>query len=1023
MKMRLIVFLVLLIIGQFSDAQAPSLYFNRITAQNGLSHNKVNCILQDQRGFIWMGTDDGLNRYDGRRFVVFRHEPANKSSISGNIITDIAEDEKGVLWIATADGGLSKYDYRLSPDKQFKQYRNIPGDQNSIPVNIINDLLQDSYGHLWLATGGYSVLRFNKSTERFEKPDPNSRRTALKMCLDSKGMLWVGAQGGSILKINTKTLAYEIDPRYLNLYSGLPHATVTALYKDSNDHIWFGSWDNVLYRYNAVTQREEVFNQSSSASFPVDEATSFSEDNEKRLWIGGRYAGLTIYDRDQNQFFNYRYDPSKEGSIADDQVNCIFRCRNGMFWIGTNKGVSVYNPLQHYFVQTFLPATDKKITIYDFFKEKNGDLWIGTSNGIYIQKNGEKNFIHRPLSYKGESLSVTKFFSDSKGNFYLGTNYSLFIYDKSTDRISLLPGTEKDPVIGKIIDSRVVSITEAIIEGNPVLLVSPYGHFLAYYDYGSKTWVSRMDTVKKIIQQFNLKDNLIRKFYRSRNDQLWLATGKMGLAEWTNNSLPKLNFLANNPAVAGTISNDNVYDIIEDAKNNLWVSTYGGGLNYFDTRSKKFEHIGATNNLLEGIQIDDKEQIWMISNGNLHKYNPHTKSYNSFSLPDLEKSGGVRGNIFKDSLGFMYAAGLNYFIRFKPEAIDDRASQPKIYLTDFKIFNTSYSQLLSQSQIPLRYKQNYFTIEFAAPEFKTGQVQYSYMLEGWDKDWIEAGDRNFANYSNLDGGNYTFKVRAANKKGNWGNEVASLAIRIVPPFRKTPLFFILCGAVVALIIYLMYRYRIKELLKRQAIRNRIAQDLHDSVGSTLSSISVYSQVAKIQYERGNNAELKHVLDRIGVTSTDMISEMNDIVWALNPQNDNMEKIVQRMESFAKPLLKTKNISCDFNYDPAVLHLNLSMEKRKNFYLIFKEAINNVLKYSNCKNLGISIQLVNQQIELLVKDDGHGFDKEQLKTIAARSMSGNGLNNMKRRAEEMDGSCDIQSEIGKGTTVHLRFPIT
>ena len=1023
MKMRLIVFFVLLIIGQFFDAQAPSLYFNRITAQNGLSHNKVNCILQDQRGFIWMGTDDGLNRYDGRRFVVFRHEPANKSSISGNIITDIAEDEKGVLWIATADGGLSKYDYRLSPDKQFKQYRNIPGDQNSIPVNIINDLLQDSYGHLWLATGGYSVLRFNKSTERFEKLDPNSRKTALKMCLDSKGMLWVGAQGGSILKINTKTLAYEIDPRYLNLYSGLPHATVTALYKDSNDHIWFGSWDNVLYRYNAVTQREEVFNQSSSASFPVDEATSFSEDNEKRLWIGGRYAGLTIYDRDQNQFFNYRYDPSKEGSIADDQVNCIFRCRNGMFWIGTNKGVSVYNPLQHYFVQTFLPATDKKITIYDFFKEKNGDLWIGTSNGIYIQKNGEKNFIHRPLSYKGESLSVTKFFSDSKGNFYLGTNYSLFIYDKSTDRISLLPGTEKDPVIGKIIDSRVVSITEAIIEGNPVLLISPYGHFLAYYDYGSKTWVSRMDTVKKIIQQFNLKDNLIRKFYRSRNDQLWLATGKMGLAEWTNNSLPKLNFLANNPAVAGTISNDNVYDIIEDAKNNLWVSTYGGGLNYFDTRSKKFEHIGATNNLLEGIQIDDKEQIWMISNGNLHKYNPHTKSYNSFSLPDLEKSGGVRGNIFKDSLGFMYAAGLNYFIRFKPEAIDDRASQPKIYLTDFKIFNTSYSQLLSQSQIPLRYKQNYFTIEFAAPEFKTGQVQYSYMLEGWDKDWIEAGDRNFANYSNLDGGNYTFKVRAANKKGNWGNEVASLAIRIVPPFRKTPLFFILCGAVVALIIYFMYRYRIKELLKRQAIRNRIAQDLHDSVGSTLSSISVYSQVAKIQYERGNNAELKHVLDRIGVTSTDMISEMNDIVWALNPQNDNMEKIVQRMESFAKPLLKTKNISCDFNYDPAVLHLNLSMEKRKNFYLIFKEAINNVLKYSNCKNLGISIQLVNQQIELLVKDDGHGFDKEQLKTIAARSMSGNGLNNMKRRAEEMDGSCDIQSEIGKGTTVHLRFPIT
>lgn len=1023
MKIRSTIFFIFFIISQFATAQAPSLYFNRITTQNGLSHNKVNCVLQDQRGFIWMGTDDGLNRYDGRRFVVFRHEPGNKASISGNIITDLVEDEKGVLWIATSDGGLSKYDYRLSSDKQFKQYRNIPGDQTSIPVNIVNDLLPDNYGNLWLATGGHSVLRFNKSTERFEKPDPNSRRTALKMCLDSKGVLWVGGQGGSILKVNTKTLAYETDPRYSNLYSGLPHATVTALYRDSNNHIWFGSWDNVLYRYNAATQSEEVFNQSTPASFPVEEATSFSEDNEERLWIGGRYAGLTIYDKNQNQFFNYRYDPAREGSIADDQVNCIFRCRNGMFWIGTNKGVSVYNPLQQYFVQTFLPAAGKKTTIYDFYEEENGDLWIATGNGIYIQKKDEQKFLHLPLSYKGEQLSITKFFSDSKGNFYIGTNYSLFLYDRKTNRISMLPGTEEDPVIGKIIDSRVVSITEATIEGKPVLLVSPYGHFLTYYDFESKIWVSRMDTVKRIIQQFNLRDNLIRKFYRGRNDQLWLATGKMGLAEWTTNSSPRLDFRANNPAEAGTISNDNVYDIIEDSKNNLWVSTYGGGLNYFDTKSKKFDHIGATNNLLEGIHIDSKEQVWMISNGNLHKYNPQTKSYSSFSLPDLEKSGGVKGNIFKDSRGFMYAAGLNYFIRFKPEAIDDRAAQPKIFFTDFKIFNKSYNHLLAQSQIPLRYKQNYFTIEFAAPEFKTGQVQYSYMLEGWDKDWIEAGDRNFANYSNLDGGDYTFKVRATNKKGNWGKEVASMPIRIVPPFRKTPLFYILCASAAALIFYLLYRYRINELLKRQAIRNRIAQDLHDSVGSTLSSISVYSQVAKIQYERGNNSELKHVLDRIGVTSTDMISEMNDIVWALNPQNDNMDKIVQRMESFAKPLLKTKNISCDFNYDPAVLHLNLSMEKRKNFYLIFKEAINNVLKYSNCRNLEISIQLLNQQIDLRVKDDGQGFDKDQLKTLAARSMSGNGLNNMKRRAEEMGGTCDIQSQPGKGTIVHLRFPIT
>ena len=383
---RPIVFLMLLI-SSAAAGQAPYLYFNRITTQNGLSHNKVNCILQDQRGFIWMGTDDGLNRYDGRRFVAFRHEPGNKAGLSGNIITDVIEDKQGIIWIATSDGGLTKYDHRLSPDKQFKQYRHIPADPNSIPVNIINDLLEDSSGNLWLATGGYSVLRFNKSTEKFERPDVNSRRTALKMCLDSKDTLWVGAQGGSIIKINTKTMVSSTDPRYANLYSGLPHATVTALYKDADDHIWFGSWDNVLYRYNSLTKAEEIFDQRTTASFPVEEATSFSEDKEGRLWIGGRYAGLTLYDKEHNRFFNYRYDASKEGTIADDQVNCIFRCRNGMFWIGTNKGVSVYNPLQQYFTQSFLPAKKQKTTIYDFYQDGN-DLWIGTSNGIYIQREG-----------------------------------------------------------------------------------------------------------------------------------------------------------------------------------------------------------------------------------------------------------------------------------------------------------------------------------------------------------------------------------------------------------------------------------------------------------------------------------------------------------------------------------------------------------------------------------------------------------------------------------------------------------
>ena len=231
-------------------AQSSFLYFDKINTDNGLSHNKVNAILQDARGFIWIGTEDGLNRYDGNDFLIFRSTPGKTDCVSGNIITDLLEDADGVLWIATADGGLSRYDYRLPPSQQFRQYKNQSDKPESIPTNTIHAMLEDRQGFLWLATGGHRVLRFNKTTSLFEEPVQEGTRTALALGLDHNDILWVGRQGGGLLKINTKTLAFESDPRYINLYATLPHVVVTSLYEDSDQQMWYGSWDKVLYRYN-----------------------------------------------------------------------------------------------------------------------------------------------------------------------------------------------------------------------------------------------------------------------------------------------------------------------------------------------------------------------------------------------------------------------------------------------------------------------------------------------------------------------------------------------------------------------------------------------------------------------------------------------------------------------------------------------------------------------------------------------------------------------------------------------------
>ena len=1007
----------------YCGAQQPSVYFEKITVQNGLSHNKVNCILQDRRGFIWIGTDDGLNRYDGKSFVHFRARPADSTSISGNIITCILEDADQRLWIATADGGMSRYDYRLPPQSQFRQYKHIPGNAASLPVTTINALLEDRFGNLWLGTSGRSVLRFNKITERFDEVT-KSPKTVLALCLDKDGIIWVGRQGGGLLKINPVTLSFTEDNRYADLYAKLPHASVTALFKDRESAMWFGSWDKVLYKQSEG--EETVFRSGGPYSFQNDEINCFAEDAGGRLWMGGKEKGLHLFDKATKRFYHLRYDPSKEGALSDDRINCIFIDRQGKIWIGTARGVCINNPVKQQFVQQFLTGdAGVPLTVYDFFEDENNAVWMGTSAGIFV-KSTTGDVVRKPVFYKGLPLKITCFFKDDDGRFYVGTDYSLFRYDQKNNSVTLLPNTDKDSVMNGLIDSRIVSVIKTNINGQPVLLTSPYGHYVAYYDLQKQRWVSRLDS-SRIVQKFGLKDNLIRGFYKTKSGKVWMTTSREGLGLWTDTPATSVSYFNHNPTASSSIANNNVYDMAEDQKGNLWVGTYGGGLDYFTVAKKTFTHIAASKNLIEGVQVDNYGQVWMVSNGNLHKYDPRRQTYTTYDLPDLEKTGGIKGRIFKDSKGGLYVAGTNYFIRFFPDSITTATAPPKVYLTDFQIFNQSFSHLLTGKEIRLNYLDNYFAFAFSAPDFSPGNdVRYSYQLEGFDRDWVDAGERDYVSYSNLAGGDYTFKVRVTNAAGVWSKDYASIAIVVIPPFWKRWWFFAVLALALTAAVFGLYRYRINELVKRQAIRNKIAQDLHDNVGSTLSSISVYSQVAKIYHQQQKQDDLQSTLEKISSTSSEMISELNDTVWAINPRNDNMEIILQRMESLAKPLLASQGIQFHFTHDKRLAAINLDMARRKNFYLVFKEAVNNVLKYAACKNLSISIEQKGSGILMKISDDGKGFDLS--KTSEGYKSSdvyggGNGLRNMQLRAKEMKGRLLIKTAPGQGSLVELLFPIT
>jgi two-component sensor histidine kinase len=381
------------------------------------------------------------------------------------------------------------------------------------------------------------------------------------------------------------------------------------------------------------------------------------------------------------------------------------------------------------------------------------------------------------------------------------------------------------------------------------------------------------------------------------------------------------------------------------------------------------------------------------------------------------------GGAYKDADGKLYFGTDSYgFFCFKPEDLKDNNYKAPVYITDLKLFNTSIRPRDADSilkepieltqQITLSYDQNDLSLEFAALNYiHPEKNQYKYKLENYNKDWITTdAARRFAKYTNLNPGKYVFKVRAANNDGIWSPQEASLIIIITPPFWQTWWFRTLVGLAVAALVYGVYRYRLSHILRLQNIRNRIAADLHDDIGSTLNSISVYSEVAKKDSE-----EKTHALEMIGQSSRKVIDAMSDIVWTINPDNDSFERIVLRMRSLSYNLLRAKQIDFSFRADEKLNDLKLSLEERRNVYLIFKEALNNLVKYSEAKRASVVLMKDNNNISLVIRDDGIGFE-------TTRKYNGNGLISMRKRAKEINAGLVIESGAGIGTNIELKLRI-
>ncbi|MCF7805147.1 MAG: PAS domain S-box protein [Candidatus Marinimicrobia bacterium] len=833
-------FLIGLIVIPFAlTAQTNLFQFEHLTIDDGLSHSKVNCILQDSRGFMWFGTNDGLDRYNGYKITEYQYNLSDSGSITHNLIRDIHEDSHGNLWVATDAGGLNLY------DRDFDRFLEVPEDLNCSggPISKnVNAIAEDQAGILWIGTRD-GLTRFDpvEYTIKNYSHDPEDR-TSLShnfvrcVYVDSQNRIWVGTDGGGLNRFRRETQTFQHSE---NKSGGLEKlsSAIHSIFEDGNGNIWVGADTAGAFRFRPESgEAEEIGGVNGETILTI---RAFHEDDDGRFWIGSR-EGLYIYNPDDGRMIKYTHTESERSSLTHKSVQHIFRDAAGDVWIGTRGGVDYLNKntiaFNHFPAVEGSNHTLNSRVVFGIEEDDNGNLWIGTeSGGINYLDRATGDFTYltsdpdKPNSISGDNVKTI--LQGSRGDFWIGTfAHGLNRYDPDSDTFTHFLHDPENP--RSLSNNDVYSIVED--DNGDLWMTTHVGVSVYRRDTGD---FDRYVNVPG--DPTSLSHNDCNLVYKDNDGVLWVGTF-WGLNRF-NTSDHTFTRYTSDPNDKTTLSSSFVQTIQEDSKGRFWIGTQGGGLNLFNRetgQAKAFtERDGLPNNSIYGILEDDAGNLWLSTNNGICRFNPETGDTKNYDATD-----GLQGNQFnynayyKTSAGELIFGGMNGFTLFRPEEVRDETYSPPIVITDFKIFNQSVpirgenspleKHISETAHITITHDQSVITFEFAALSYAASQKnQYAYKLEDFEQNWNYVGTRQTATYTNLPAGDYTFRVRGSNNHGVWNDEGISLAISVTPPFWETLGFR---GAVILLlggIIYLGYRLRTRNMVRQnqrlEAINRRL----------------------------------------------------------------------------------------------------------------------------------------------------------------------------------------------------------
>lgn len=1041
----LLLFFYLVVWSTQAQDTIPTVRVELITTDDGLPQGLVWSIIQDRDGFLWVATKDGLVRHDGYDFKVFRHDPLDLRSIAANHITALFEDSHGFIWVGFEDKGLDRY------NPETGNFTHVELGEEINEVSSILSIREHPNGYIWVHAHFTELFYVRNALQkkqhdlsRANEPEELTLRDARlmfpaldvpelrEMHIDDQGCFWLLCQD--------------------SLFISAPSAPFSVI---SDSWLLESKWQRTEYRSGLLSYGKQqrmlmildehlvVFDAIERA--PVDTfilpakqlfGSNMLIDPEDRLWGAGPEGSWFRMSLSSGEIDFLKPSLAWKSTLPGNGFFTWCMDRSGTVWAGTpGYGLVKYLPRSESFHNI---TSDKHGIEYTevFRTDLQGKELL---NAREFRRLTEGDDFLNPIGFnealaaKGLRPGWERCVKDPKGR-YWATAYSgpgstprpLYCYEPTEDELRRMSFGSGEFFInvfpGRGDEIWVLSANNTTEEDDSLFCYNTRKEsFTGGYAFPGPV----KSGTKRGVSAWHINGNGTLVMGTS----FGVYTLDPATGDWQSFRHDKEN--------VNSITSDLVFSICPDPDSpdvHYWIGTGDNGLCRMDIRNGFCDQFRSTgnglpNDVIYSIMNDSTGDLWFASNQGLCKWNPDTDALSHFTVKD-----GLVGNEFnrysaaEREDGYMFFGGMEGITWFDPNKAIPAASSAPTRITAIKLMNETIDKfsrpdILSGPahrirEITLPYHERMVTFSFAYMDMSVPYGnQFRYRLDGFNTDWVNAGTEHVATFTNLDPGYYSFKVQGRSNAGPWTAGTATLQITVIPPWWET--WWFLSGMVLLLggLVYWLYRYRLNKELEVVRIREGIARDLHDEIGSTLSSLAMFSTVARSQVGMKIPMASK-MLDRITDNTTGMMEAMNDIVWSVNQVDKDNAQLVQRMRSFALGLSESNGVQLEMDVSEAFVNVDLSMLQRKNLLMVFKEALNNSMKYAECEHVIISLNLkAADTVYLIVEDDGVGFEPNE---SGLDRSGGNGIPNMQKRAQQLGGHLAVRSKRGHGTSITFQF---